>query len=248
MTDLFAKPAAPTSQTPETQVDDPYAALVGEGKKFKDAVSLAKGKLEADKHIERLEGEMQGLREELNQRLSLEKFLDKLEHGAEPKAPEVTTPQVQSQTITPEDIAKTVKQILSTEKDVSTRQSNVDFVRSRLQEVWGRDYVSKLEEVAPEVGGKEFLSSIAETNPKAFLKLVGIDQQGRQVTPPVNTDVVVPPKNTTTVTPFGSAAIGVKNQAYFQKLRKEDPKKYWAAETQMEMHKIAEQMGEAFFS
>lgn len=244
MTDLFAKTATPTSQTPETTVDDPLTALVGEGKKFKDAASLAKGKLEADKHIERLEGEMQGLRQELEQRLSLEKFLDKLEHGTEPKTPEATTPQAPSQTITPEDIAKTVKQVLTTEKDVSTRQSNVDFVRSKLQEAWGKDYVAKLEEVAPEVGGKDFLSTIAETNPKAFLKLVGVEQRAT----PVNTDVVTPPKPTSTTTPFASGHTGVKNQAYFQKLRKDDPKKYWAADTQMEMHKIAETMGEAFFS
>lgn len=247
--DPKAKPATPQSQTPVTTTteDDPVNALVGEGKKFKDVQSLAKGKLDSDKHISNLEGELAGLRQELEQRISLEQFLDRLEQGSEPKKPEATTPQAQvSQPISQEDIANTVKQILSTEKDTSTRQSNISYVRSELEKAWGDEFNTKLTQAAQELGGKEFIDSLAQTNPKALLKLVGISQV-QQTTTPVDTKTFTPPR-TTQVSSFGSNQPTKNSMEYYREMRKKDPKKYWSAENQMAMHKVAQEMGESFFS
>jgi hypothetical protein len=233
----------PTNQD-TTVSDDPIEALVGEGKKFKDIQSLAKGKLDSDKHIHNLESELAGLREELEQRISLEQFLDRLEQTPEPKKDEPTKTPQEGQSVTQEDITKTVKQILSTEKDVSTRQSNVDFVKQQLEKAWGKDYQAKLKEISDEAGGQGFLESVAETNPKAFLKLVGVGTQVQNQQ--VNTDDVTPPRSQ--VSSFIPSNSNKQNYASFEKMRKEDPKRYWSAANQLQMHKIAEDMGDSFFS
>lgn len=233
------------NQPPVTPDEDPVIALVGEGKKFKDTAALARGKLEADRHISNLEGEMQALRQELEQRISLEKFLDRLDTSPEPKKETTTPPPVsQPTTLTPEDIRNAVKQEISTERDISQRQSNVAFVRRELEKAWGDKFPAKLEQAASEFGGKDFLASMAEKNPKAFLKLLGV---GHAPMPePINTETVTPPTSTVS---FGSApASSGKGYKSFEKMRKEDPKRYWSPANQNEMHKLAEQMGESFYN
>ena len=49
----------PSSQTvPTNENPSSVGELVGEGKKFSDVESLAKGKLESDKHVENLENQI----------------------------------------------------------------------------------------------------------------------------------------------------------------------------------------------
>src|SRR5688500_13285080 len=72
-------------KTPENDGPDPVdedkdgeAELVGEGKKFKDHKSLAKGKAESDAFISHLQKELAEMREELNKRITFEDLMTKI--------------------------------------------------------------------------------------------------------------------------------------------------------------------------
>ena len=62
---------------PEAQLDTNsfLDQLVGEGKKFANIEDLAKGKLNSDEHIDKLENENQRLRQELDTRMTAEEVL-----------------------------------------------------------------------------------------------------------------------------------------------------------------------------
>jgi len=64
-----------TSNESTTSVTD---TLVGEGKKFASIEALAAGKAESDKFIEQLQGELKGLRTDLDKRLSQEEILEEI--------------------------------------------------------------------------------------------------------------------------------------------------------------------------
>ena len=68
MTDIFdsATTEVTTTSEQQTQTNDSFVTqLVGEGKKFKDYEALAKGKLEADRHIGEITKTLDELRAEL---------------------------------------------------------------------------------------------------------------------------------------------------------------------------------------
>jgi hypothetical protein len=107
---------------------NPLEALVGEGKKFKTAEDLARGKLEADNFVKQLQTELATLREDLNGRIKLEEFMDRLEKtptatangnsqnttSNEPGAGATSQPPLN--VITKEDVAPAIREREATEK------------------------------------------------------------------------------------------------------------------------------------
>src|SRR5690242_15072647 len=109
---------------------DPLELLVGEGKKFKTPQDLAKGKMESDKFIVQLQKEQAALREELNKRLSVEEFVEKMNKAP---APSASTPPNQgteerdlqnTANLTPEQVSKLVQETFEKQKQEDARAAN----------------------------------------------------------------------------------------------------------------------------
>lgn len=245
---------APVDQTGGVDDTKNYLEeLVGEGKKYKDPEALAKAVAHANSHIQRLETEQAGLREDLGKRLTLEEAVAKMTEAAAPKAPSenegVTAPLVPDQSanvseikqgMTPEEIQEIVNQKINETENQRTRSQNLSLVKSELEKTLGSSFPAALTSRAQELGvTKEFLDDLAATHPKVFLEMVNLQKSGSSGNAPPVSQV------------NSAAAPGVSNkrdQAYYRNLRRSDPSTYWSSTTQSQMHKDAREMGDSWFN
>jgi hypothetical protein len=253
MTDALFKsePAAPEGgQTGEPEASH-FEQLVGEGKKFADPEALARGKAEADRHIANLEEELSGMREDLNSRLNMQNFLDRLERSgvtnpaSQQAAGDVPTEDRDTETagLSMKDIEALVSQKLNETTVEAQRSQNTELVLRKLKENLGPTYGDRVKEVMTEMEvGEEFMKDLAASKPTAFLKLVGADKAPAA---PQNPASYTAPR--TQVSTVAVPASGTKTQTYYDKLKSTDPKRYWSREVQAEIHREAQRQGERFF-
>ena len=218
-------------------------SLVGEGKKFASTELMAIGKVESDNFILRLQAEAAELRSELDGRLTAEETVAKLmdrqpEHKPEP-GQGATAPLKMST----EDITDLVKNVLNTEKTATTKQGNLDEADRLLTERFGDKRAEWLTAKAQEIGSTvDFLKSIAEHSPSAFVKTVGLDAtapgQGTPLKSDVNTDA-----------PNLNPGVGLTRgtNKFYSAMRKTDPKLYFSAAIQNEMFESLSTLGSEKF-
>lgn len=248
---LFDGKAAP--KAPVAEPASYLEVLVGDGKKFKDQESLARGKYESDQFIETLQTELAEAREEANKRKTVEEMVEKIMTRSESDS----RPNASNQDIKPvenaegdklsiQDVEKLFNKKLQEATSVSRKQSNVDKVQRELQNLWGDNYKTMLTQKTHEFGvPQEFLASMAEDHPDAFLKLVGDWGPKKESAPSALPRSVF---NTTALSNNSNSNNNVKNNKYFEKMRKETPANYWKPETQMAIHAAAFEMGDAFYN
>lgn len=237
MTDLFKTPEGDSApeQTPDPQ--DFLSELVGPGKKYADVAALAKGAWHQDKYIPRLEQENANHRSELQTRISVEEQIQRLQ-AVQPAAPVVNNNQDEPKTYSKEDLLAEVQTLLNQQKQTSVAERNVERVAQALQSAWGTNYQGRLKARAQELGlDQQFLANLAETKPDAFLNIVVPKTQAPHVTPPR------PQVNSNSM----PATTGERNEAYYAKLRKENPRLYLTREIQSQEHKDALRLGDRFF-
>ena len=226
MTDAFATPASTTTQTDDVNGNTsvPDLTLVGEGKKFKTVQDLEKGKIESDQFIEQLQGELQGLREDLASRVSVEEALNKLTtQNTSQSTGGDTSPALDAETLS-KLVAEQVNQ-LDTQK---VKQSNVQAANDKLAEVFGDKAAEHLASKAVELGvAVDFLKATAETSPQAFYNLVGLN-----VTTTPNTQAS---QGTINATSFNNSTNDSESWESYEKMRKENPREYWSPETQQKL-------------
>lgn len=207
------------------------STLVGPGKKFADYQALEQGKLEADDFIEQLKSEQTRLRDELDERLSYEEFLTRMEQNSRQEQPP-TRPDNQpfektatntAQQMTLQDIERIVEQ----RDQRKAMESNLNTAFSKYAEANGPNFALKLKQQATELGmSEQSLKDMAAANPKAFYKLTGIDEAKKVdnfQTPPhtmVNSDAL---PHTNTVN---------QEASYFKELYKTNPRQYWSPAVQ----------------
>lgn len=228
------------SKEQPSQTDNYFDQLVGEGKKFKDNEALARGKFESDEFIAKLTREMREMREELDKKSTTEELIDKLRSSGVVQnsagTPHIETPIEPNREIV--DVKKQVAEILNSERQRQIAENNVALVRSELEKSWGDNISYKLKLKAKELGvSEQFLASTAETQPKAFLKLV-LDSAR-----PSDPDI---PRSSVNSNQFAKRE-NVKNYKYYQQLRKDNRSLYFNPQTQVEMHKAAQTLGEDFY-
>jgi hypothetical protein len=242
-TDLFDNVSnEDTDPIDDSQQGSFLEQLVGDGKKFADAEALAKGKHESDAFIETLKREQAELRRELDTRLSLEEFLDQQKTtpaSGTPITPEGKSGAENVESLSKEQIATIVRDALIHEKTNATQSENLAYARQELIKQYGSGYADKLNKVAASLDlDKDFLNNMAATKPKAFLRLVA--QEAKEVV-----TSVAPPRSS--VRTVAATTSGLKNQAYYNQIKKSDPKYYWSAECSAERHQMAQKLGPAFF-
>ncbi|HEY6020500.1 MAG TPA: hypothetical protein VIY48_11525 [Candidatus Paceibacterota bacterium] len=217
--------------------------LVGDGRKYATPEDLAKAAIHKDAFIEQLKRENAEAREAISKRINEEEFLKKLEQVARPNSPPPQDPPEDRRdeqappAITPEDIEK----LLSQREAKKKQEENLQTVTNRLQELYGDDYRSRVQSQAKALGvGTDFLTNIAQQNPQAFYRLLGLEQAREETfSPPPRSSVSSPPSTT-----------GKKDYAYFAKMRKEKGEGwYFSIPVQQEIWKAAreaEARGEKF--
>lgn len=231
---------------------DWVSEYVGEGKKFKDVSDLARGKAHSDAFIHRLQKEQEELRKELNTRIKLEEFMDRMNSQNSSGANQSTQTDGQGNqsngtasnaTSTP-DIEQLIEERLAQREAEARAKQNLEISRQKLQEALGQDYQAELEARTESLGlSKEFVANLAKTQPKALFALLGIDGSQKK-----NDDIFAAPRGSVNTSGLGQNVNNEKNWAHYEKIRKQNPAVYWSTQVQNEIHRQAAKLGERFYA
>jgi len=246
--DLFkADPTDPLDQVDDNV--DPLSLLVGEDKKFKTPADLAKSKLEADRFIETLKRENAELREREKNTAKLGDVLERLSSLEVKRESPVDNRQtnhdddnLRKEALTPEKIDELINQRLQAREQEAKARENVQRTVEALKGKFGNDYLRKLEDTTAALGmTKEEMNSLAATRPALVLTLLGVDK-----TPNKTNELFTPPSsNNPRNMEVGQTK---RDQKYYDKLKKDNPALYKDPKTQIQMHKDAIELQEAFFN
>lgn len=199
-----------------------------------DIDGLIKAKAHADRHIANVEREQAELRSDLQARLPLEDLVSRIEAAKSINpAQQVNAPVIPASEV---DIEGRIDAKLSALQKTNLHKQNVAMVQNELTKAWGPDYSSKLKAKARELGESEDdLQVLAQERPKMFLRLM-VGEAGR-----FNDTYSAP---STSVNRTSYSAPNPKGYGAFQKMRNEDPSRYWSTATQREIHKLAMEASE----
>ena len=206
--------------------------LVGEGKKFKDAEALARGKMEADTYIETLKKELEASKAELAKQNHAAELLEELRRNKDkeltPSDDDKGAPQNRDDTKSDKgdvDFKALVKEVLS-EQDTEQRVAkNVALVNETLTKMWGDKAQEQLKAKAAELGvSMDFLKSTAGTSADAFFRLIGEKAKVDSLK-----------FESSSVRTESLPSSGEKTWEYYQKLRKENPQLYRSNKIQQEI-------------
>lgn len=247
MTTLFDKNVESSeTDNDELEVQSYAELLVGEGKKFKDLESLARGKHEADQFIARLLKEQNELRKDMEARLSLEELVSKIgsntSGGANSQQPQSASEgrnnenSDNSHTKTV-DINELVEAAIGRKQTELARQANLATVEAELKATWGSDYANKLRKAVETLGvSPDFIDDVAAKAPKAAVALL----LGGEPSKSKGTVNAAPVRSSVNTQGMASASNDAsRSKEYYSKLRKENPKAYWSPKVQMEIHELA---------
>ena len=242
------------SSTTEIDPEKNYhEELVGTDKKYKDDQALAKSKVQGDLHINQLERELRGIRDELNSRVDMETLVTELKDLSKQDVIKVEDQsnlenQNQDETNkteqTPEQIEQLVNSLVEKKENTNRLTRNLSEVTDTLAKNWGNKAEENWVSLRDELNmSEQELRDFASSKPQAVIKLAGIQEQK----PEVPNDDSLFSQGNVQLNPFDNLSSGARDYAYFQKMRKSDPKKYHSKEVQIEMHKEAQTQQESFY-
>jgi hypothetical protein len=231
--------------TEETQVQESFVKKLVEtkGEKWSDPEVIAKGKVEADAYIEALKREIEQLKTLATQNNKVDELIAKIEQKA--AQPISATQSGQGRTeetntksgISENEIQSLVEKALTERERNQSAKQNIAEVDSRLNEMYGTEAVKVVQGKAKELGlSLARLQEIASESPSAFLQLIGEKPSDFKpmVSGTIRTEAV------TAQTP------GTRNNAWYQKLRKENPSLFHKSQQQMLQDR--QRLGDKFYS
>lgn len=242
-----------TEQTPEqTQTETtPQESFLqklveAKGENWKDPEVLAKGKLEADAYIKALEEQLAQQREDLAKADYQSKILEQLQNKAAdstaakngvPNNNGSTDTQNTTASLSEDDLKSLVEQTLTQrEKDAVIKQ-NIQAVNQELEKTFGTEAEATVQKKAQELGmSMQRMQQIAAESPSAFFALIG---EKRQISNPMVSGSV----RTEGVNMQASTE---RDWAYYQKLRRENPKAYYSPKTQQQIMADRLRLGDKF--
>lgn len=216
---------------------DYYTELVGEGKKFADNAALARAKVESDAFIARVLEEKRRVEEDLKTRINMQEFLDRVQTPVAQPTPVITPAQAPASELTASNIEELVQRQIAQREADNARSRNLLTVQGKLQEVLGQNYSEQVKQRAKDLGlDIQYFNDTAARSPQAFFELMGLNRQPEGLTQ-------LPRGTSNPPTPSGS----VKNFAYFNKMRKENPVEY-SRYGMKEEWELAKKMGADFYN
>ena len=218
---------------------DLLTELVGDGKKYKTTEDLARGRLEADIHIKRLEEEAKVLRDQVASAKSVDDILAAIQakaalEGTPPEKNEdlVDTKVLPSTGLTAEQVAKIVAEQLKGSETAKQKEVNRQKSNDLMKQMFGDKAQEKFNAKAASPELRATLVQLAEVNPTDFISLFKeagvesvIDGGGR------NLNVLNVETTSNNLEPG--------TQLYYGNMRKKEPKKYYSPAIQLEMHNAA---------
>jgi hypothetical protein len=239
----------PQDDAPQIDPNKKYLEdLVGEGKKFKDIESLAKGKWYADAQVEVQNKRMDQMRKDYLQlkadydaRAKLEEYLDQIQAKPQINTPQSEAPKQEvsnAPAINPDDIEQIVAKKFAESKAEDRASANLSSVMSKLKERYGSQYQNILKEKTEELGlTTEEVNAMARRSPELFYRSMGLNQPQQQQ------NFQAPPKSDTRFAPQGAPK---KTWTYYQDMLKKDPKLYYNAKVTQEMVESMAELGDDF--
>lgn len=213
----------PQGTTPDNQQGDPLADLVGDGKKFKDVKDLARGKIEADRFVKQLQDENAKMRDKLKElehqsvkQQTLTQLMDEIRQASQGGTGN------QSQNITTEEILKVVDSRVQEREQEQARAANRAKSNALILNKFNGDSDAALKFVKKRAEElrvpSDQLKAMAEQSPDAFAQLLGLNQQRETRQDTGGSPVKGGNVNSEA---FALPNSGERNQAYYNKLRKE---------------------------
>lgn len=209
-----------------------------------DIEALKKSWIHSQKHIRTVEADAAVLREDNIKRLSYEDLLAKLKqpNDSNDDPTDITEPDGNRNTQNVDIDALLESKLnakLTQYQQSSTQSENRAFVKAELEKAWGDNYVDKLVQKTKELNlTQDYINDLAGSNPKAILAILDAKPVAKQPN-------VSAPRSSVTIR--GGTKTMSKYEEY-QSVRKTDPKKYSSPAFQMEMLKVANEMGDKFYS
>jgi hypothetical protein len=154
-------------------------------------------------------------------------------------------PQVKDVNNNPQFDLNQIKELVRSEALQQTAQQkaemNFNEVKSKLTERFGNNYPnvikSQLEEI--DMSNEEF-NDMARRNPKLLYRTLKIDE------PRQSENFQAPPQSQRRSDSF-SPQVTKRNWAYYEKMRSENVNLYYDPKTQVQMHKDAQELKDAFY-
>lgn len=227
-------------------------ALVGDNKKFKTPEDLAKGKAQSDHYIKTLERRLDAISDDYKKVLDERNAMPKLQDLIE-KFDKLDMQNLQSrdntqnsnedpnrQALNPEQLESLVTSKYAQLKQNERENDNYMQVRNKLSETLGNNFKAVLKEKSDALGlTDDEVNQMARKNPNLFFKTFDLNtiRQDNFQSPPTN----VMRNNSL------SNRQEKRTMAYYEKMRKDNPKLYLDPKIAVQMDKDAQELGEAFF-
>lgn len=234
----------------------------------KDLETVAKAKVNSDKYILQLQGELEGMRQQLTVSTTLEEFMEKQDRlhtqeqtdaraiaaTAQLELDPVNAPGNQTND-NAVDLTNEVQKTLTKELDAreASRQKDVNltFVKEKATEALGPEYPILFKKKAMELGlDEDYLESMAMTQPKAFLELMLRGQDYAPATSgaaPLGGTTSQEGREALAQSGMGRQGAHITDWDHL----KENPSDYWSPRIQNEIFKAAleaEAKGQDFYS
>lgn len=234
---------------PKIDPDKDYLAeLVGEGKKFKTPLDMARGKVEADNFIEALKREKEELRteylkikDEAASRAKLEDLIDQLSKAQRPASSEHTPANVDNQPkFDPTQLESLVANEYQKNKKLEKEQANFRMVQDKLKEKYGDNFATVLQTQMEDLDlTAEQVNTLARTSPKAFFNTMELNEARKdQFQSPVN--------SSTRSNAFQQKGSQKRTWQYYQDMKQKNPNLYLDPKTNLQMYKDHQELGSAF--
>jgi len=247
MTDVFtaATTAQTTTEEDNAQTNETYLnQLVGEGKKFKDLEALAKGKLEADRHIGEITKTLDELRAELSKQDYAKSLLEQMSKGSEtrqddPPPNTSSSSNTENTTQSASDIESLVEKVITEKEKNRTVTQNLSVVSEEMEKQFGDKAGSILKSKSQELNiSVDRLKEIAAESPTAFFQMIGVSSKKPQATSA--------PQSSVRSETFSSNPQD-RDFDYYQKLRKESRSLYYSPKVQNMMLQDRTRLGDRFY-
>ena len=235
--------------TESTQPQDSFVQKLVEAKgdNWKDPEVLAKGKIEADGYIQKLEEQLTNMREDLGKQDYAKDLLEQLQNkAADPINAKNAMPNNDTggtsegntnPNLSEEDLKSLVERTLTERDKDSVVKQNLNLVNEEMEKSYGTDASAKIQDKAKELGlTLERMQEIAAESPTAFFNLIG--EPKKNFKPMVEGSVRTEGVN--------MQASNERDWSYYQNLRRDNRSLYYSPKIQRQLMEDKSRLGGKF--
>jgi|SRR5882762_8149146 len=214
--------------------------------KDKPVDELLKAKAQSDLYIKTMEAKLDSvskdyiaIKEQQQTGTQLKDLLDRLDNPNR-QLEQNTNQNVQNDTgIKPEDIEALIAKKLTDHQLQLKQNDNFNSMQAKLKETLGSDYANSYKQRLDTLGlTREFADDLARNHPTVFVKTFGLDEQRQTNNQPL-------PRSNVRQASFAPNT-PKRDWAYYQELKKTNPRMYLDPKLTLQMHDDAIALGDAF--